>query len=184
MNREWVHDKFALVATSPKGDSRRCRAASPKPIDSYRPDYNSENRKQPDWPLSKSETTKHTDTKAGHVRLKLESSPLKQRSPLKGRSPLKLLPNGLIVQFEESPGPKWRSIARIEGCTSRYLTLSPSIENKARSIGITLDELGKCYKEKAIVARKKFFDRSKEWQVYFVEASVWGHFCKGLHATS
>ncbi|KAH7389093.1 hypothetical protein BKA64DRAFT_679811, partial [Cadophora sp. MPI-SDFR-AT-0126] len=59
-----------------------------------------------------------------------------------------------------------------------YRSQRDVIYQKAVAAGVSRKEVEACLEEKAGVAEKKFAERSGDWQMFFVEASTWGRFCK------
>ncbi|PBP19306.1 hypothetical protein BUE80_DR009917 [Diplocarpon rosae] len=57
-----------------------------------------------------------------------------------------------------------------------YLSMGNAIDQKTLALGIPRQMMEACYEEKAAIAEEIFADMTKDWQMYFVEASVWHRF--------
>ncbi|KAG4428703.1 hypothetical protein IFR05_015814 [Cadophora sp. M221] len=156
--REWVHDRYQPA--SPKRDSYRPITEA----DSYRPQPLKENR-LPARPVSGSG--------------KSSTALVKKEGDMKERGPLKTLPNGSSGQVEQRAGSDPFLSSTTNDPSKPYRSLREIIQQKASTAGVPMDKITDCFEEKAAVAEKKFADRAGDWQIFFVEASVWGRFFTG-----
>jgi hypothetical protein len=60
---------------------------------------------------------------------------------------------------------------------SQYLSQAQLIESKARARKVSPERLLVAYNEKQMTAKTHYPKENKDWQRWFVEASVWGHLC-------
>ncbi|KAL5315086.1 hypothetical protein ACEPPN_017737 [Leptodophora sp. 'Broadleaf-Isolate-01'] len=165
--RGWVHDRYQ--PESPKKDSYRLKAEtdSYRPIpetDSYRPEPLGKNR-PPARPVSGSNRP--------------STASVNTEGEMKERGPLKTLPNGSSGRVEQRAGLDPFVSSTTSDCGKPYRSLRELIQQKASKADVPMDKIMACFEEKAAIAEKKFVDRSGDWQMYFVEASVWGRFFTG-----
>ncbi|KAH7319046.1 hypothetical protein BKA65DRAFT_94380 [Rhexocercosporidium sp. MPI-PUGE-AT-0058] len=154
--REWVHDRYQPESPR-KIDSYRPKAET----DSYRPQPLGENR-PPTRPVSSSTRQSIASVKVG--------------GKTKESGPLRTLPNGSTGAVEQRAALDPSLIAN--DCSKPCRSLRKLIQQKASSAGVSMEKIEACFEEKVAIA-EKFADRSRDWQMFFVEASVWGRFFTG-----
>ncbi|KAL2060017.1 hypothetical protein VTL71DRAFT_9839 [Oculimacula yallundae] len=175
--REWVHDRY--------------RPESPGKIDSYRPKIETDfyrpgvetgasrshwidNNRPPRRPESGyagpgSELYKKREA-AFIKELEEHQKKEKERGALEDLST-----NGNTRRVEKSIDADPFTSSSKEG-SNIYQSQAKVIQKKARDAGISMFKIEDCFEEKAAIARKKFGDCSRDWRMYFVEASVWGRY--------